>query len=96
MKSFLPYSIKYLKLSDLDKFELAVEQVFIIFWNEIPLGHLWLKAGDSLTLPQFRNRIVTSISTAMSYYCKKAGVVDQTWKLYLQKGEINELSTFFK
>ncbi len=95
MKSFLPYSIKYLKLSDLDKFKLPVEQVFIIFfWNEIPLGHLWLKAGDSLTLPQFRNRIVTSISAAMNHYCKKAGVVDQTWKLYLQKGEIDELSAF--
>lgn len=95
MKSFLPYTIKYLKLSDLDKFELPTEPVFIIFfWNEIPLGHLWLKAGDYLTLPQFRNKIVTSISVAMNHYCKKADVVDQNWKLYLQKGEINELSAF--
>ncbi len=97
MASFQEFTIHHLELQQLNDFKSSHKHNFIVFWwNKIPLGHLWLIVEEQISLTKFRDQVITNITPAITYYCKENGTDDESWKTYLQNGDIDALSVFFK
>lgn len=95
MRSFEEITISHKSLSDINDVTFLNRSNFIVFWrNTIPLGHLWLTLGKKISISEFRSKVVKCITPAMEYYCTKSGADHESWKIYLQNGEINTLCTF--
>jgi GT2 family glycosyltransferase len=95
MKTFHPYTIHYLQLNDIDELLLLQQPCFLVFlWHDIPLGHLWLPAPNSLPLQHNKDQVIAAISPAMNYYCKNANADNNEWQPYLQNSDWNAFCNF--
>lgn len=95
MTPYYSHAVHHIQLAQVNNFVSLQEYGFLVFWwKEIPLGHLWLNPAKRLSLPQFKEEVVTVISPAMAYYCKESSADDQQWKTYLRTGETDALCNF--
>ncbi|MEJ7827789.1 MAG: glycosyltransferase [Segetibacter sp.] len=95
MASFQEIIIQHLELQQINDYKFSNKHNFIVFWwNEIPLGHLWLIVENQISPGEIRNQVITSITPAIAYYCKECGADDESWKTHLQNGDIDALSAF--
>ena len=71
MKSFKPYTIRHIKLDNPDDVKTSADnQYFVFWWNDVPLGHLWLEgksdiATENNDLPA---RVVDAVKQSLDYY----------------------------
>lgn len=95
IKSFEEIKIHHVTLVQINDVSFLDKHNFIVFWwKEIPLGHIWLTVEKDLSVQGFRSRVVKSITPAMEYYCRKSGADNERWKGYVERGEIEVLSSF--
>jgi hypothetical protein len=58
VQTFRPYTIQHLQLLDAVHFTVPDENTYLVlWWQKMPLGHLWLEAGAFNQNPElFRKR----------------------------------------
>src|SRR3954452_24709851 len=92
---FEAIKIAHISLSDINDISFLEKNNFVVlWWKEIPLGHLWLKAQKPLTAPELRILAANAIEPAVKHYCDQCGEDNDGWKDFLKMGELTLLSNF--
>jgi glycosyltransferase involved in cell wall biosynthesis len=95
MHSFRPYTIHHLQLHLVLHFKPSKENQYIIIWFEkIPLGHIWLHADESLQQNDFLFYISKAIYAAVEYYMHFT--TGDKWKNFIEENDFNNLSVVLK
>ena len=72
MESFKPYQCIHLNLAIQQTWlePLRYDQGYytVLWWNEIPIGHLFVKPGEELPPPAFEKRVTHAASWALQHY----------------------------
>jgi glycosyltransferase involved in cell wall biosynthesis len=61
----------------------------VLWWNEIPIGHLFVKPGEELPLPLFEKRVTHAASWALQHYTANASAQANT--LYDLRNSFNNI-----
>ncbi len=76
MEPFKPYQCIHLNLAVQETWlePLRHDQGYyvVLWWNEIPIGHLFVKPGEELPPPAFEKRVTHAASWALQHYTGKA------------------------
>jgi glycosyltransferase involved in cell wall biosynthesis len=82
MESFKPYQCVHLNLSEQETWlePLRYDQGYyiVLWWNKIPIGHLFIKPGEELPPPRFEKRVTHAASWALQHYTGKASASART------------------
>lgn len=66
MKSFEEIRIHHITLAQINDISFLHKHNFIVlWWKEIPLGHIWLTVEKNLSVYEFRSQVVKSITAAV-------------------------------
>jgi GT2 family glycosyltransferase len=70
VQTFRPYAIQHLQLLDAVRYTVPNENTYLVlWWQKIPLGHLWLEKSTFNQNPeQFRNEVAKAVRPALDYY----------------------------
>jgi GT2 family glycosyltransferase len=75
MNLFKPYQCIHLNLAEQETWyePLRYDQGYyvVLWWNEVPIGHLFVKPGEELPPPVFEKRVTHAASWALQHYTKK-------------------------
>ncbi|HEX4851463.1 MAG TPA: glycosyltransferase family A protein, partial [Puia sp.] len=96
MSSFHPYTIKHLQLSNLGDYPSGEGNYYLVIWFEkIPLGHVWLNSNENSQVNL--NRLVAdAIIPTLQYYIERKDPVNQEWLLLAEAGRFNDLDSLLK
>src|SRR4051812_21836339 len=95
MRSFHPYIIHHLQLDSIQNFNPSKENQYIVIWFEkIPLGHVWLEYDESLQRETFLSYIQKAIYSSVEYYMIFS--VNTEWKRFLTENDFIRLSAALK
>lgn len=95
MPSFRPYKIHHLQLDGIRLFNLAKENQYIVIWFErIPLGHMWLEQGKILQHETFLSSVQKAIYPSVNYYLNYSAGTE--WKKLLAENDFIQLSAVLK
>jgi glycosyltransferase involved in cell wall biosynthesis len=91
MPSFHSYIIHHLQLDSIQQFTPAKENQYIVIWFEkIPLGHVWLELNKLLQHETFLSYIQKAIYPAVEYYMHYSANTE--WKNFLAENNFIQLS----
>ena len=95
MRSFYPYIIHHLQLDSIQHFDPSNENQYIVIWFEkIPLGHVWLEYNKSSQRKTFLSYIQKGIYSSVEYYMNFSANTE--WKNFLTENDFIRLSAALK
>lgn len=93
MENFQPYIIHHLPLQEIENFQPAKGNHYIVIWcEEIPLGNIWLKVEEIFQRESFFNDVHKAIYASVEYYMNFCE--DDEWKKLLSGNNFNQLHLF--
>ncbi|PWT75428.1 MAG: hypothetical protein C5B59_08905 [Bacteroidetes bacterium] len=96
MPALYPYTIVHLQLSDLDDYQPGSGNHYIVLWFEkIPLGHIWLNESEKNQSSVVRWYGETIIPT-LQYYIERKDAANQEWISLVEKGQFKQLHSVLK
>jgi glycosyltransferase involved in cell wall biosynthesis len=98
MKPFTPYSIRHLGITEITEKSLPdSNSLCYIWWNDIPLGHLWTGQELVWTIATFRERLLEQVRPAIAYYliCNDPNNPgNEEWESFFRDGANDKLENF--
>lgn len=93
MTPFVPYHIQHIKLNALESipaFETGRYGAYcVIWWHEIPLGHIYLQPDESLKSESFFCKIKDATLTTIQFYLRKGNIYSEDSFQALTKENFN-------
>lgn len=90
MKNFQPYIIHHLQLQEIENFQPATGNHYIVVWcEEIPLGNVWLKVEETFQRENFFNDVHKAVYVSVEYYMNFCE--DDKWKQLLSGNNFTAL-----
>lgn len=96
MKEFKSHTIHHIDICEIEEMPLpAFPSLCHIWWESIPLGHLWIDANIAGKI-EFKTKIAEQISAGIGYYVAQSGAKNiDNWKDLFLSGAINKLEALF-
>lgn len=90
MRSFHPYTIHHLWLSEIEKFKPNIGNHYVVIWyKNFPLGHVWSTVTGKFQQQHFFDEIHKAIYNSLEYYTSFG--IDADWKNLLSQNKYSEL-----
>ena len=86
MPEVLPLEILHIQLEEVlhKVFPLTTEQngyYLVFWWKHIPLGDLYIDAGESVETEKLKTKILTAITPAIDFYVERLGLTPAIIKI---------------
>ena len=93
MSATVPYIILHLQLQDRNPDIVFTNQkefgyYYVFWWNQIPLGHLYIEKNEVIRGDDCRKMIISAITPAITFYLKESNLIKQFEELFF----LNDLS----
>lgn len=95
MRIFTPYNIQHLQLTQLRDFEPGQNTYLVLWWEKIPLGHLWIEGKQLLSPAALRSKVLKAVWPALYHYSKDENRL-AALETYLINNEETKLASWLK
>lgn len=91
MHHFSPYVISHVHVTEAAHFSFPDQNTYVVlWWQKVPLGHVWVEKETALSATEFRKKIITAITPALQYYFSKTHAADD-WQTPFAEGNAEPL-----